>query len=51
MQRGQIVEQGETGSVFRSPEHAYTRALLDAVPGRSLFAGPGEAAPAISAIG
>jgi peptide/nickel transport system ATP-binding protein len=51
MQRGQIVEQGETGSVFRRPEHAYTRALLDAVPGRSLFAGPGEAAPAISAIG
>jgi len=50
MQRGQIVEQGETGSVFRCPQHAYTRALLDAVPGRSLFAGPGDAAPAISAI-
>jgi peptide/nickel transport system ATP-binding protein len=48
MQRGEIVEQGETGSVFRSPQHAYTRALLDAVPGRSLFAGPGEAA--VSAI-
>jgi len=50
MQRGQIVEQGDTGSVFRSPQHAYTRALLDAVPGRSLFAGPGEARPPISAL-
>jgi ABC-type glutathione transport system ATPase component len=43
MQRGQIVEEGETGAVFRSPQHAYTRSLLDAVPGRSLFAGPGQA--------
>jgi peptide/nickel transport system ATP-binding protein len=48
MQRGEIVEQGETGSVFRTPQHAYARALLDAVPGRSLFAGPGEGA--ISAL-
>jgi peptide/nickel transport system ATP-binding protein len=44
MQRGEIVEQGETAAVFRTPQHAYTRSLLDAVPGRSLFAGPGEAA-------
>jgi peptide/nickel transport system ATP-binding protein len=46
MRHGEIVEQGETQSVFRAPQHAYTRALLDAVPGRSLFAGPGDAAHA-----
>ncbi|MGX7743358.1 ABC transporter ATP-binding protein [Rhodopseudomonas parapalustris] len=40
MRRGEIVEQGDTQSVFTSPQHAYTRALLDAIPGRSLFAGP-----------
>ncbi|MFT4274910.1 MAG: ABC transporter ATP-binding protein [Rhodopseudomonas sp.] len=40
MRRGEIVEQGDTKSVFTSPQHAYTRALLDAIPGRSLFAGP-----------
>jgi peptide/nickel transport system ATP-binding protein len=44
MRHGEIVEQGETQSVFGAPQHAYTRALLDAIPGRSLFAGPGDAA-------
>ena len=34
MQRGRIVEQGLTGEVFARPQHAYTRALLDSVPGR-----------------
>ncbi len=42
MRRGEIVEQGETLSVFRAPQHAYTQALLDAIPGRRLFAGPGD---------
>jgi len=46
MRYGEIVEQGETQSVFRSPRHAYTSALLDAIPGRRLFAGPGAAASA-----
>jgi peptide/nickel transport system ATP-binding protein len=50
MRRGEIVEQGETAAVFRAPQHDYTRALLDAVPGRSLFAGPGESAAPVSAI-
>ena len=35
MQRGRIVEQGPTGAVFADPQHAYTRALLDSVPGRN----------------
>lgn len=30
--RGSIVETGDTGSVLRSPEHDYTRRLVDAVP-------------------
>lgn len=32
MFRGAIVEQGETDDVFSSPAHAYTRALLAAIP-------------------
>lgn len=31
--RGNVVEQGECDAVFDSPQHEYTRALLDAVPG------------------
>jgi peptide/nickel transport system ATP-binding protein len=41
MRRGEIVEQGPTEAIFQNPADAYTRALLDAIPGRSLFAGPG----------
>ncbi|MFJ2701979.1 ATP-binding cassette domain-containing protein [Streptomyces sp. NPDC087428] len=32
MRRGRLVEVGEASAVFRSPEHPYTRQLLDAVP-------------------
>ena len=32
MQRGRIVEEGATESVFSSPQHAYTRALIEATP-------------------
>lgn len=38
MYLGRIVEMGDSETVFRSPQHPYTRALLDSVlwPGRSL---------------
>jgi ABC-type oligopeptide transport system ATPase subunit len=35
MQRGEIVEIKETEELFRAPAHAYTRTLLEAIPGRS----------------
>jgi ABC-type glutathione transport system ATPase component len=32
MYRGEVVEHGETSSVIAKPQHAYTRALLNALP-------------------
>ncbi|CCD83977.1 Glutathione import ATP-binding protein GsiA [Bradyrhizobium sp. ORS 285] len=33
MKDGEVVEHGLTGTVFGSPQHAYTQALLAAIPG------------------
>jgi peptide/nickel transport system ATP-binding protein len=35
MYKGEIVERGLAAEVFWSPQHEYTRTLLDAVPGRA----------------
>jgi peptide/nickel transport system ATP-binding protein len=32
MKAGRIVEEGPTGRVFEAPEHAYTKALIEATP-------------------
>jgi peptide/nickel transport system ATP-binding protein len=34
MKDGIVVEAGPTADVFHAPQHDYTRALLDSVPGR-----------------
>ena len=34
MQRGEIVERGSVRDVLKNPQHAHTRALLDALPSR-----------------
>jgi peptide/nickel transport system ATP-binding protein len=33
MQEGRVVEEGSRDAIFDNPQHAYTRALLSAVPG------------------
>ncbi|TCK01104.1 ABC transporter ATP-binding protein [Nocardia alba] len=39
MREGKVVEAATTDEVFASPREGYTRALLEAIPGRALFAG------------
>jgi ABC-type dipeptide/oligopeptide/nickel transport system ATPase component len=37
MYQGRIVEQGPINSVYRNPQHDYTRKLLASVPGSPTF--------------
>lgn len=36
MQQGVVVEEGRTAEVYADPQHAYTRSLLSAAPGRDM---------------
>jgi peptide/nickel transport system ATP-binding protein len=48
MYAGQVVEQGPVRSVLRDPQHPYTKALLNSMPGR--LAGTGERLGAIEGV-
>ncbi len=51
MQRGEIVERGTVRAVLKNPQHAYTRALLDALPARRHAARQAAAAQLTAASG
>lgn len=42
MQKGSIVEQGEAEKIFSSPQHEYTRFLLDSEPERKIATQPAQ---------
>ena len=43
MERGKLVEIGDTAAVFAAPQHDYTRKLLNSRPQRSLTPAPADA--------
>ncbi|SDV47158.1 ABC transporter ATP-binding protein [Chitinasiproducens palmae] len=50
MQRGRIVETGGYPNLWREPSHPYTKALLDAVPGRHNVMAAQASSPASATI-
>ena len=44
MYKGEVVEHGAAGEIFRAPQHGYTQALFNAAPGRDFEFGRFEAA-------
>ncbi|MCH2241270.1 MAG: dipeptide ABC transporter ATP-binding protein [Aquabacterium sp.] len=51
MERGVLVEQGPVAQVFASPQHAYTRKLLDSRPVRDVAEAAAGAEPLVRAQG
>ncbi|MFJ4219585.1 dipeptide ABC transporter ATP-binding protein [Curtobacterium luteum] len=48
LRAGRVVEHGDVAQVLHHPQHEYTRALLDAIPGRSRRVGPHPAPRGVS---
>ncbi|MGP1256561.1 MAG: dipeptide ABC transporter ATP-binding protein [Kiloniellales bacterium] len=49
MHRGVVVEYGRTAALFADPQHAYTKSLFEAAPGRDWAFGEFEEQPAAQA--
>jgi peptide/nickel transport system ATP-binding protein len=48
MHQGEVVEYGLAAEIFARPQHAYTRALFEAAPGRDWNFGQFETGPELS---